>query len=71
MKWNEFTHYKTEMFRQTGSKISPWIVIKGNNKDQARKEAMRYVLNSISYDQKGLTSERLEPDSGIFTIEEN
>ena len=33
------------------------------------KEAMRYVLNSTPYDQKGLTSERLEPEPKIYMIE--
>ena len=68
MKWNDFTHYKMEMFKQTGTKKSPWVIMQGNNKDEARKEAMRYVLNSIPYDQKGLTSERLEPEPKIYTI---
>lgn len=69
MKWDDFTHYKLEMFKHTGTKVSPWVVMKGNNKDKARKEAMRYVLNTIPYDQKGLTSERLEPEPAIFSIE--
>ena len=71
MKWHDFTHYKMEMFKLTGTQSSPWVIMRGNNKDEARKEAMRYVLNSIPYDQKGLTSERLVPDSKIYTIENN
>ncbi|MEQ8325089.1 MAG: polyphosphate kinase 2 [Vicingaceae bacterium] len=67
-KWAEFTHYKQEMFKKTSSKKSPWIVVLGNNKDLARKEAMRLVLNTIPYDQKGLTGERLTPDQEITTI---
>jgi len=68
LKWDEFTKYKEEMFKKTGTIRSPWIVIKGNNKDKARMEAMRFVLNSIQYDQKGLTGERLEPDHNILKI---
>ena len=69
MKWDDYTYYKTEMFKKTGTDISPWVVIQGNNKDKARKEAIRYVLNKIPYKQKGITSERLEPDPEIFRIE--
>ena len=69
MKWDDFTQYKAEMFKLTGTLKSPWVIMKGNNKDEARKEAMRYVLNSLPYDQKGLTFERLEPDSKIYRIE--
>lgn len=68
MKWDDFTHYKTEMFNKTGTPSSPWIVMKGNNKDDARKEAIRYVLNQVPYEMKGLTGERIEPLSDIYTV---
>lgn len=68
LKWHNYTHYKNEMFRKTGTKSSPWIVFKGNNKSKARKEAIRYVLSTIPYEPKGLTTERLEPDSEVFRI---
>lgn len=70
-KWDDYTHYKLEMFKHTATQTSPWINIKGNDKDKARKEAMRYVLNSISYAQKGITGERLTPDDEIVSIIKN
>ena len=66
LKWEKYTDFKLKMFKKTGTELSPWIVINGNNKDVARKEAMRYVLNKIPYDKKGITNERLTPDSNIF-----
>ena len=68
LKWDDYTHYKNEMFKHTGTPQSPWISIKGNNKDYARKEAMRYVLNTLSYKNKGITGERLVPDENVVTI---
>lgn len=68
MKWDDYTHYKERMFELTGTEKHPWIVIKGNNKDLARMEAMRFVLNSINYSHKGLTGERLEPDPEIVSL---
>ena len=68
MKWNDYTFYKEEMFKHTSTSVSPWVIVKGNKKDHARMEAMRYVLNTIPYDQKGLTGERLEPDPNILRI---
>jgi len=68
LKWDDYTHYKTEMFKKTSTDNSPWIVIRGNSKDSARKEAMRYVLNTMHYPEKGNTGERLVPDSEIVTI---
>ncbi len=69
IKWDDYTHYKKEMFQLTGTKTSPWVVVKGNNKDEARKEAIRYVLNNVPYEPKGLTLERLEPNPNIYSIE--
>lgn len=68
LKWDDFTFYKQKMFDLTGTKNSPWVVIKGNNKDLARKEAMRYVLDNIDYEPKGITKERLKPNHEIVSI---
>ena len=67
-KWNDYTRYKEEMFKHTSWEKCPWIVIKGDNKDQGRMEAMRYVLNAIDYADKAATKVRLEPDSALLTI---
>lgn len=68
LRWDDFTIYKEKMFAATGTKHSPWVVIKGNDKDLARKEAMRYVLNNIDYEGKGISKERLEPDHEVVSI---
>lgn len=67
-KWDDFTKYKEQMFELTGTQNSPWVVVKGNNKDLARKEAMKYVLNSIEYSQKGLTGIELAFDPEIVQL---
>ncbi len=67
-KWDDYTHYKKLMFERTSSDKSPWIVIKGNEKDKARLEAMRYVINKIDFPDKGKTGERLTPDFDIITV---
>tara|TARA_R110000868_G_scaffold91812_8_gene254502 strand:- start:6215 stop:6961 length:747 start_codon:yes stop_codon:yes gene_type:complete len=64
-KWEEFTFYKESMFKKTAKPHAPWIVIKGNERDVARKEVMRYVVNSIDYAKKGQTDERLTLDATI------
>ncbi len=68
LKWDDFTHYKEKMFEKTGTARSPWVVINGNNKDLARKEAMRYVLHQVDYDQKGLTEASLAYDPNIVKV---
>jgi len=66
-KWEEFTKYKEAMFKKTGTVKSPWIVVKGNDRDVARKEVIRYVVNRFEYDKKGQTNERLTLDNSIVT----
>jgi len=66
-KWEEFTFYKEAMFSKTAKPHSPWIVVKGNERDVARKEVMRYVVNRLDYNKKGQTGERLTLDSKIVT----
>lgn len=65
-KWDDFTKYKELMFKTTSTQKSPWIVVKGNNKDLARKEAMRYVLSKVEFDQKGLTGINLNYDPEVI-----
>lgn len=64
-KWDDFTKYKDLMFEKTGTPTSPWVVIKGNDKSSARKEAMKYVLNKLQYDKKGLTGVDLNYNPNI------
>ena len=51
-KWDAFTLYKEQMFKQTSTKICPWIVIDSSNKRLARVTAMHYLLNSTEYENK-------------------
>ncbi len=67
-KWDDYTRYKEAMFKSTSTAHCPWVVIKGNNKDRARKEAIRYVLENVPYEKKGLTQERLSPDTSILQV---
>ena len=67
-KWEDYTRYKSKMFRLTSTQSAPWVVIDGNHKDTARKEAMRYVLSSMDYAKKGLAADRLEPDPSIIDV---
>ncbi|GAA4272025.1 polyphosphate kinase 2 [Aquimarina gracilis] len=65
-KWQDFTLHKEKMFKITSTQKSPWIVINGNDREIARREAMRYILNHLDYEKKGNTSERLIPDNSII-----
>ena len=68
LKWDDYTHFKREMFKHTSTPHAPWIKIIGNNKDLARKEAIRFILSSCNYEEKGITGERLSPDNDIVEV---
>ncbi|MCK8520515.1 polyphosphate kinase 2 [Aquimarina sp. D1M17] len=50
--WDEYTKYKVKMFEHTDTKLSPWIIIKGDRKTKARVEAIRYILDNIPYTEE-------------------
>ena len=64
-KWDLYTQYKDQMFAQTHTTTSPWIIIKTNNKKEARLESLRQVLSRFDYDAKGNSGITLLPDPNI------
>jgi polyphosphate kinase 2 len=52
--WDDYTHYKKEMFNRTNTETVPWKVIKANRKTRARIETIEHILNTIPYDDKDL-----------------
>ena len=64
--WDQYTHYKEQMLSKTHTNFSPWIIVKTNDKKQARLESMRYVLSLFDYDGKGESKVSLIPDPNII-----
>ncbi len=64
-KWDLYTQYKDQMFAHTHTTSSPWIIIKTNNKKEARLESLRHVLSRFDYDFKGNSGTKLLPDPNI------
>ena len=64
--WDDYTYYKEQMFSKTHTNFSPWIIVKTNDKKQARLESMRHVLSQFDYDGKGETKIPLLPDPNII-----
>ena len=64
-KWDIYTHYKDQMFAKTHTKFSPWIIIKTNNKKEARLESLRYLLSRFEYEGKGNAGATLLTDPNI------
>lgn len=65
--WDAYTHSKEEMFSKTHTTFSPWIIVKANDKQAARLESLRYVLNLLPYKGKEEAQIRLTPDPNVVT----
>ncbi len=72
-RWDDFTETKYNMIKQTHSHNAPWTVIRSNNKQQARLEALKVILSSINYEGRDESLDyALDPDiviSGAREIE--
>jgi len=51
-KWEIIGNFKRQMFQQTSSRLSPWVIINSNDKKIGRLNAMRYVLSVVDYSEK-------------------
>ncbi len=49
-RWDDFTETKYNMIKQTHSHNAPWTIIRSNDKQEARLEALKVILNAINYD---------------------
>ena len=51
-KWEIIGNFKRQMFQQTSSRLSPWVIINSNDKKIGRLNAIRYALSEINYEDK-------------------
>lgn len=65
-KFEEFTAYKVKMLHATSTEKSPWVVIKSEDREDSRVQAMRYVLTSMTYPDKSHVIQI--PDKGKIQI---
>jgi polyphosphate kinase 2 len=60
-KWEEYTEAKEAMFFYTDTADAPWTVIKSDDKQRARINAMRHILSQLPYPNKNTTAQ-IKPD---------
>ena len=63
-RWDDFTNVKYQMLKKTHTTHAPWMIIRSNDKHQARLNAMKVILNSVPYD-RGETEVDFVPDPDI------
>ena len=64
-KWIEYSKAKDEMFAYTDTKISPWFVVKADDKKRARLNCINHFLSQIPYED--LTPKAMELPPRIDT----
>ena len=62
--WGEYTMRKFQMLLETNTTLSPWTIIRSDNKKKARINCMKHILNRLDYEGKIEDSE-LDEDSKI------
>lgn len=50
--WDDYTHYKEEMFDKTNTPEAPWKIINANPKTQARLKTIEYIMEQIPFQKK-------------------
>ena len=69
--WGEYTMRKFQMLLETNTSLSPWTVIRSDNKKRARINCMKYVLSKMDYEGKIDDSElSVDPKIVISGIDE-
>ena len=63
--WGEYTMRKFQMLLETNTTLSPWTVVRSDNKKKARINCMKYILSMIDYEGK-IPDDELIPDSKVL-----
>ena len=60
-RWVEYSKAKDEMFTYTDTKISPWWVVKADDKKRARLNCISHLLSQIPYEEIDYGLKELPP----------
>jgi polyphosphate kinase 2 len=51
-RWDDFTTRKYEMLVRTDTRAAPWVIVRANDKQRARLNAIKVILNSVDYKER-------------------
>lgn len=52
-RWDDFTTCKYEMLKRTSTEAAPWVIIRSGEKQRARINAIKVILNAVDYEDRG------------------
>ncbi len=62
--WDKYSVKKFQMLNESNRTITPWTIIRSDNKKKARINCMKHILSNIEYDNK-MEPEKITPDPEI------
>ncbi len=62
--WDKYSVKKFQMLNESNRTLSPWTIIRSDDKKSARINCMKYLLSNLEYKEK-LPEEELRPDPAI------
>lgn len=62
--WDKYSVAKFQMLNETNRTLSPWTIIRSDNKKAARLNCIKHILTNMSYEDK-VADKELMPDSEI------
>ncbi len=62
--WDDYTVRKFQMLNETNRTVSPWTIVRSDNKKKARLNCIKYILSQIDYKDK-ISKKELKPDPAI------
>lgn len=63
--WDQYSIRKFQMLSETNRTVTPWTIIRSDNKKLARLNCMKHLLSSMEYTGK-LPAKELEPDPELI-----
>ncbi len=64
-RWDDYTVRKFQMLNETNRTISPWTIIRSDNKKKARLNCIKHILSKVEYKDK-IPQEELQIDPEIL-----
>jgi hypothetical protein len=69
--WDDYTVRKFQMLNETNRTLSPWTIIRSDNKKMARLNCIKHILSKVNYEGKIPKKDlRTDPNVLISGIDE-
>ena len=63
-KWDDYTVRKFQMLNETNRTVTPWTIIRSDNKKKARLNCIKHILSKVEYGGK-ISEEELQIDPEV------